>query len=88
MSFLKTVITSNVICLTQTEDLISLINQYFLGQKRFKLLQVLSKYDKLVPQVETVLYLYPNKAGLFEGSFFFWGGGEGGGEVILEKELI
>ena len=65
--------------------LISLINQYFLGQKRFKLLQVLSKYDKLVPQVETVLYLYPNKAGLFEGSFFFGGGEEGGGEVIFEK---
>ena len=78
MSFLKTVITSNVICLTQTEDLISLINQYFLGQKRFKLLQVLSKYDKLVPQVETVLYLYPNKAELFEGSFFLGGMGGGG----------
>lgn len=74
MSFLKTVITSNVICLTQTEDLISLINQYFLGQKRFKLLQVMSKYDKLVLQVETILYLYNNKTGFFEGCSFSEGG--------------
>ena len=39
--FFKAVITSNAICLTRTEDLISYIKQYFLGQKRFKLLHVL-----------------------------------------------
>ena len=40
----------------------------------------MSKYDKLVLQVETILYLYNNKTGFFEGSSF-----SEGGESYLKK---
>ena len=46
--------------ITQAEDFtfFKKRRQYFLGQTRFKLLQVISKYVKLVSQAQTLLYLH------------------------------
>ena len=83
--FYKTVITSNVICLTRTEDLISYIKQYFLGQKRFKLLHVLSKYGMISQSLKQKLYYTFTliRLGFFSIVFF-----SGRGGVTFEEELI